>query len=434
MSDLRRNSYLGFLLVVVFLGADGCGSSGAAAPSAGTVDADAGTGAVGGPMGSTDAGGGTAPDGASSSVPAAQAPAIVPKLVLSTYLGGAGDQFFSRLAFDPAGNLVATMDSTADDAGAAVSTTIAYDAAFAHGVVTGSTSTPMDIGEFRVTYPLPQGGLSTNTYTDSRNGQTYTWGTHPNVASGNTLCPAQCQGECTVGQPQADFLQMAFVTSSAGWKLWDFDWTDCVQECEVADSRGYDLWPVPGGKIGVMLWSDGGDTPLLQNPTDVTKSETFTATSFGASPGGMGILLALIDPVAGTVTGGTFLPTHAAYHTADPWGREYIAKALPIRYGKSSLPQPTNPFNMSTNADTGLFVLGADFSEPEIHFYLGGDPATCPTGSAGIQEFDAIALSGNMLALAGTTCATGIVTTPNAVQSAAGGGQDGFLVVLKLWD
>jgi hypothetical protein len=424
-----------FLLAgAVFFATTHCGSSGSSTASGGDrPDSGAGGTDGGSVLGNGDAAaldGATGDDGPTSTTP----PAIVPTLVVSTYIGGAGDQFISGLAFDAHGNLTATMLSTADSAGAAVDTTVTYDSAFVHGDVAGPTDASMDITEFHTIYPLPQGGLSTNEYSDARNGQTYSWGTHPNVASGNTVCPTQCAGECTVGQPQADDLQMAFVTSSAGWKLWDFGWTDCVQACEVADSRGYDLWPVPGGKVGVMLWTDGGDTPLLQDPTDVTKKETFTQSSFDENPGGMGILLALVDPTAGTVSAGTFLPTHAVYHTSDAWGREYIAKALPIRYGMSPLPQPTNPFDMSTNADTGLFVLGSDFSQPEIHFYLGGDPSTCPSGSAGIQEFDAIALSGNMLALAGTTCATGVPTTANAVQAAPGGGQDGFLVVLKLWD
>ena len=87
---------------------------------------------------------------------------------------------------------------------------------------------------------------------------------------------------------------------------------------------------------------------------------------------------------------------------------------------------------MSSRADSGLFVLRADFKQPETHFYLGGDPASCVAN--GVQSFDAVALRGNILALAGTTCVTDLKTTPNAVQPAPGGGQDGFLVILKLWN
>jgi len=383
----------------------------------GAAGADAGSSVGSGPAG--DSGIGSNVDGGGSG----SAPPIAPTLLVSTYVGGAGDQYITDLAFDTSGHLTAKM-------GAA---TITYDTSALTGTTTGDLSATMDATKFPVNYPLPQGGLSTNTTTDARNGQTYTWGTHPNVGKSGTVCPDQCKGECTPGSSQPGLLQMAFVTSSVGWKLWDFDWDHCVQECVVADSRGYDLFPVANGKVGVMLWTDGGDTPLLHGPSDVTQTATFTQGSFGENPGGMGILFALLDPANGTVSGGTWLATHATYHTTDPWGRVYITKAIPIRYGKSALPQPTNPFAMSTNATSGLFVLRPDFTQPETHFYLGGDPGTC-AGSNGIQLFDAVALSGNLLALAGTTCATDLATTPNAVQAKLGGGQDGFLIILKLWN
>lgn len=355
--------------------------------------------------------------GETSSAP----PAVNPELLVATYVGGAGDQYFTDVSFDGAGHVVARMGAT----------TLTYDLGTLRGAVDGATDTAMNIMQFPVNYPLPRGGLTTNTFADERNGQTYTWGTHPNVGHSGTLCPSQCAGECTPGQPQPGLLQMAFVRSSAGWHLWDFDWDHCVQACVVADSRAYDLFPLAGGAVGMMLWTDGGDTPLHRGPVDVSQVAAFTRDSFGENPGGRGVLFARIDPSSGTVTGGTWLNTHALWHVADPWGRVLLSKSLPIRYGMSSLPNPTNPFNQSTRAESGLFVLRSDFTQPEAHFYLGGDPTTCASG--GVQSFDAIALSGGLVALAGTTCATDLHTTPNAVQSTSGGGHDGFFALVRLW-
>ena len=63
-----------------------------------------------------------------------------------------------------------------------------------------------------------------------------------------------------------------------------------------------------------------------------------------------------------------------------------------------------------------------------INSALGG--SDCPED--GQQAFGAIALRGNRLALGGTTCA-GDLAAVRPAQAAAGGGQDGFVVVLDLW-
>jgi hypothetical protein len=349
-------------------------------------------------------------------------PVITPQLLVATYVGGSGDQFITDVGLDDAGNVY----------GKAGAFSVTYDATLA-GTISGDVGAAMDIKTFPVNYPLPKGSLSTNTLADPRNGQTYTWGTHPNVASKGVLCPDNCKGLCTPGVEVTPLLQMAFVTSSAGWKLWNYDWKGCVAACAVADSRGYDLWLNAGGKLGVMLWTDGGDTPLLQDPQDVSKVGTFYGGSFGESPGGRGVLFAVIDPAVGDVPSGTWLNTHAVFHTHDDWGRVYVTKAIPIRYGHSSTPNPTNPFGMSEKATTGLLVLQPDMKQPEVNVYLGGDPATCADPMNGLQLFDAIALRGNLLAMAGTTCVTDLKTTHNAVQKKSGGGQDGFFVLLKLW-
>lgn len=79
-------------------------------------------------------------------------------------------------------------------------------------------------------------------------------------------------------------------------------------------------------------------------------------------------------------------------------------------------------------------VLGPDLRQPELNAYLGGDPATCADAANGVQVLGAIAHHGNLVVLGGTTCATDVATTPNAVQKKSGGGQDAFIAVVRLWN
>lgn len=352
-------------------------------------------------------------------------PAIAPKLLFATYAGGGGDQYFQDVGFDDKGNAYARGQGFS----------VTFDAAAGAGVLTGDVGQAMDMAAFKQKPDLPKGGLSTNTLADPRNGQTYTWGTHPNVAKAGVLCPSQCAGTCSVGQAVTPLLQMAFLTSSAGWKNWDFGWTDCVNACAIADSRGYDVWLSARGEIAGMYWTDGGDTPMKRDPHDVNKAKAaFLEGSFGTDPGGMGTLFFRVDPTRGEVLSGTWLASHVLFHTHDDWGRVYVTKALKKRYGESTNPDPTNPFAMSTKASSGLMILGPDLRQPELNAYIGGDTATCADAANGVQVIGAIARKGNLVALGGTTCATDFPTSANAVQKKSGGGQDAFFVVVKLWD
>ena len=399
-----------------------CGSGEATSSTGGGPDAGGDVADTGGRGEGTGSGGPRADGGADAP---ADMPTLAPKLLFATYAGGAQDQFVQDVGFDAQGVAYAR----------GLGFSITFDPAAGTGQLAGDASRPMDLTTFKQKPDLPKGGLSTNTLADPRNGQTYTWGTHPNVAHGGVVCPQQCAGTCSVGQPVTPLLQMGFLRSSAGWKNWDFTWEDCVRSCLVADSRGYDVWLSARGEIAGMYWTDGGDTPLKQDPRDVSKAPpAFLQGSFGTDPGGMGTLFFRADPATGTVLSGTFLATHVVFHTHDDWGRVYLTKAIAKRYGVSSAPEPTNPFGMSTKASSGLMVLRPDLRQPELNAYVGGDPASCADPKNGLQVLGAIARSGNLVALGGTTCATDLATTGNAVQKKNGGGQDAFFVVIKLWD
>ena len=273
-----------------------CGGASASDQDQGGARADDG-GTVGA---QTDSGGARPLDG-SGVPPDATMPALSPTLLFATYEGGVGDQFVQDVGFDDRGLAYAN--------GKGFSVT--FDPTAGTGQITGDVSQAMDMTTFKQKPDLPKGGLSTNTLVDPRNGQTYTWGTHPNVAKSGVLCPSQCAGTCTVGQAVTPLLQMAFLKSSAGWHDWDFSWNDCVNSCVIADSRGYDLWLSARGEIAGMSWTDGGDTPMKRDPKDVNKeSPEFLKGSFGSDPGGMGTLFFRADPASGNVLSGTWLATH----------------------------------------------------------------------------------------------------------------------------
>jgi hypothetical protein len=195
----------------------------------------------------------------------------------------------------------------------------------------------------------------------------------------------------------------------------------------MADSRIYHVWMMPEGKIGALLWTDGGNSALTRDPRDLAK-ENSAIESGGAmqsSAGGVASMAILIDPKDGTPLSGTFLYTMPLEQVVDPWGRVY----MPASIGKNTTPTPIA--GAAADAGNGLFVLRPDLRQPLFNLRIGG-PRNPAAGKEGQDRFRAIALRGNMLALAGTTCsAQPQLLKP--VQSKAGGGQDAYLVVLKLW-
>jgi hypothetical protein len=145
-------------------------------------------------------------------------------------------------------------------------------------------------------------------------------------------------------------------------------------------------------------------------------------------PEGPGAMIMLIDPATGAPVRATFAAgVPPSFRAVDPWGRVYLPFAVERAYPEAV---PTNPFGHAETAKTGLFVLEPDLVGATVDVRLGG---TCDV--EGMQQsFGALALHGDLLVLAGTTCAADIPTTPGAPQAAAGGGQDGLLVVIDLWE
>ncbi|MHC5055679.1 MAG: protein kinase domain-containing protein [Planctomycetota bacterium] len=315
------------------------------------------------------------------------APPLGPRLLVCTFVGGKGDQHIREVGF-----------SRGVVYGKGEGFRVVYDARSFRGRVQGDVNTHDD-ERYNPRPPLP-GGRGKEVR-DPRNGQTYRVGYR---------------------QVHAE-LQQPFLESSAGWKLWGLGFDDVKTGTKgvrwgplMADSRAYDCWLMPEGKIAVKCWTDGGNSILTRDPRDPQKPNPIEGKDpFKRDAGGMASMFMLVDPKDGTPLSGTFLRSHITHQAVDAFGRVY----LPFAQAGSR-----NPFDMAEETRAGLFVLKPSLLAPELNIRIGG---------GGKEHLGVIALKDGLLVLGGYTEAAGLKTV-NPVQDAHGGGKDGFFVVLRLWD
>lgn len=376
----------------------GAGDAGGSAGRAGSGGSGGGAGA--GRPGTSGAGisgaagaGGTPPpaqggpnggDDPTGTVDTSTAPAFAPTLLVSTLVGGAGKQYVRSVEFAADGRIVARGKGF----------TLTYNADLSRGTLEGDAATD-DGDPYQGGNKLAQIG---NKVSDPRNGQTYDIGYRQ--VGGN--------------------LQQPYLSSSKGWKFWG--WNETEAGSLRADSRGYDIWLMPNGRIALVAWTDGGNSTLTRDPQDLGKELEATKGALQSSAAGLATLWLLVDADAGRPVSGTFLYTQAMTRAVDRWGRIYI----PSSVSKNST--ITNPFNQAANADAGLIVLRPDLKQADLNIRLGG---ACTSGSANLS---ALAVRDDRLLMGGTHCSAtaNFPATSNAYQSKPGGDQDGWLVVIKL--
>ena len=333
-------------------------------------------------------------------------PALGPSLVLLSYVGGAGDQYLTEVGFGPDGGVYARGKSFS----------LTYDAALESARVDGALDEGVDMADYteRLQVPFPPYGQA---FELAAGGHTVRAGTDIVTGEGS--------------------LQMPWLASTAGWKNYGWTWPQAHAAGLHADGRLYDLWPLPGGRLGALLWASGGDTILrkepqdLGSPADFQAAPAFSADAFIAAPGGRPTLYVQFDASTGRPLSGTFLANHVTARARDRWGRVYLPKTM-----RSADAGPANPFGQSESAASGVFVLGPNYARPELNARIGGDTSTCGATSAPAeyrQAFNVVALRDRWLVLGGTTCATDLPTTANAAQATNGGGQDGLIAVVRLW-
>ncbi len=426
---MRSAPALGSLVLVVTSAVvAACGGSDDAdagkTPTAGTSSGGGGTssGAGGGP-GSGGAGS-SGQGGGAGDLPTEPAPALAPQILLSTYVGGPGNQFVRGVAIAADGAVTAKGKAF----------TVTYDAAFAAGTIDGDANAtdpdaydekPALYRQFNNVWTVEQGAKKVD---DPRFGLTYYFGTQQ--VSNDLQQPIFLA--CKTGSPcTKDAFEL---------RLWTW-WASLAKDSSLnlqADSRGYDAWLMPGGLVGLQAWTDGGNSTLGRDPrrTEVCSDaasctsirETveklgWSAGTWQPMPNSMSTMYMTFDPVKGEPVRATFLRgSHVTRVTHDPWGRLYIPQAVSKAFPTVD---PENTFGQSAEAKSGLFVLDREMKSL-LNVRLGG-------ACAGQQVLPELALRGNILVMGGTTCATDLPVTPNAVQANAGGGQDGYLVVVKLW-
>ncbi|TVR14852.1 MAG: FHA domain-containing protein [Planctomycetota bacterium] len=316
-------------------------------------------------------------------------PELQPELLVSTYIGGRGNQSIRELEIR-------------------------------NGVVHAS-------GEgFQVAYQLSslRGAISGDIHHDEGDAR-YRNRSDVHPGTGVTLEDPRSGESYRIRMRQVhSILQQPILTSTAGWTAYGQNYEEIHSGTRgirwgplMADSRGYDVWIMPDGHIGAKFWTDGGNSILTRNPFDITQPNPIE--SMGAwqrHSSGHASLFLRIDPTGSEpkVVGGTFVPSHVTYHATDPWGRTYLPlgiRSTDFRFGSES-------------GGGGLFVLDPNLTRPELNIRFGG---------SGDEMMGRIALEDNILVLGGRTQSKDLITR-NAVQEQHGGGTwDAWLVIIRLW-
>lgn len=201
--------------------------------------------------------------------------------------------------------------------------------------------------------------------------------------------------------------------------MWDHD-------DPIGDQRGNDVWLMPSGLIGFRGDSKAAHAGVLGlDPFDRNKpmpAGVFDG-AWSDAAATSGSVAFLIDPSVPKLVSGTWLNAFTTFQAVDHWGRLYLPTAIAGRF------DPDNLFRMPVGkSSSGLFVLDASLRRSLLNVVLGG---RCEGGK---QELRKVAIRKNLLVVGGTTCAQNLATTANAVQAKSGGGQDGMVFVLRLWE
>ena len=199
-----------------------------------------------------------------------QALAIRPKLICHSLVGGSGNQVIRRVELTADGRAI----------GHGPGFTVTVDLATQHGFVTGNLDATDDEkvstgGHLRKDWKRTSSHAGT--LTDPRDGASYRYMTlqvHP-------------------------ILQQPWAERVGDWELWGWSHSEANGKSLMADSRLYRLWLLPDNRLGVLCWTDGGNTTLGRNPRDLNQRGM---GGFGKGPR---VMLARIDPTTGDLDGGS---------------------------------------------------------------------------------------------------------------------------------
>jgi serine/threonine protein kinase len=304
-------------------------------------------------------------------------PALQVHVLMATEIGGDGDQMITSVSFDAQGRLTAR--------GTGFS-----------AVINPHTGTAAIHGDI-------------NTHAAVVRPASPAWWTQPvtlPLGGGMAIRLAQRQDE---GQRLPSL-------GTEQWSWWSLDARRSTALGLGSDALLTAAFARPDQQFVVVGWAEAANSCLARDPRDSQNplplargrhAAQDAATYVLRGNGGDGALLSSF------VLAGTALAA-----ATDPWGRIYLASS---DRGRDQL---------GLAGDAGVCVVSPDLGQVLLDARLGGRVST----DSGWEAFTSIAYHDGMLALGGSTCASSLPESPNALQRRAGGGQDGLLVVLQLWD
>jgi hypothetical protein len=304
---------------------------------------------------------------------------LAPQLVTLAVVGGAADQWIQEVGFLPDGKI--------------------------YGKSGG--------GQFTVLYSANGAkclGLSGDLNAPSSGPQGEVW------ANGGSTTKSSTGSTLTIGFKQVGKnLQQPYLFSKNGWRWWD--WNEKDAGSLRADSRGVRVHFLPGGRFLAKCWTDGGNSTLTRDPRDVSKPNPATnnaAVMKGA--GGSATLYVLGDEKTGLPICGTFMKHRPQAEAFDESGRIYVAQPV----GDQA---KDGPKGFDFGGDAGFCVLDPSLSRVLFTTTLGPGRA------------NAIAVHNGICVVGGGVPADGAGSFQqrNPAQPKPGGGQDGFLAIIRLW-
>jgi len=301
-----------------------------------------------------------------------EAPALAPKLLALAVVGGPGDQWVQEVGFLSSGSVYGR--------GPGGSFTVLYSR---EGRYLGLSGNPAAPGAGTKGRNFAVNDKVRNPY----DGTTWSYG-YKQVA------------------PQ---LQQPYLYSPFGWTWWD--WTEAQAGNQRADTRCVGLWFQSKDRFVAQTWSDGGNTVQANDPRDVKvyhklcgnggRSKSFFLEG-DAKTG---------EPLAGLAF--SHRPQAACF---DGWGRFYVSQALE---------QHPDCLDLGGSRHAGFCAADANLR-----------PLASGTFVQDGQSL-AMALQGGLLVVGGSVSAGGAAAAlpklVNPAQPGPGGGEDGFIALVKLW-
>ncbi len=197
------------------------------------------------------------------------------------------------------------------------------------------------------------------------------------------------------------------------WRWWDLSGADAARAGLACDSVLLGAFARSDGEFVLAGRADAANTCFARDPRQIDRPlpGLVNAPRAGAA------WVFLGNPKSGELLGARACACDALAATCDPWGRVYLAAPSAGRD------------DLGMGGDAGLTVLSPDLADVLLDVRLGGKQPS----DKGWEGFTCAAYRDGILALGGSTCALKLATV-DAMQSGAGGGQDGLVVVLRLWD